>query len=49
MQKFCLLQGAVRDICKEIDGLVCKSGKVKMTDMIRLPPPDLYEHVEVRF
>lgn len=39
-------QGAVRDICKEIDGLVCKSGKVKMTDMIRLPPPDLYEHVE---
>ncbi|XP_059074586.1 probable polyribonucleotide nucleotidyltransferase 1, chloroplastic isoform X2 [Cryptomeria japonica] len=41
-----MIEGAVRDICKEIDGLVCKSGKVKMTDMIRLPPPDLYEHIE---
>lgn len=39
-------QGAVRAICKEVEKLVKKYGKVKMTDMIRLPPPELYEYVE---
>eukprot|EP01018_Ginkgo_biloba_P024138 Gb_15670 [translate_table: standard] len=39
-------QGAVRAICKEVEILVNKSGKIKMNEAIMLPPPQLYEHVE---
>ncbi|KAL2464293.1 Polyribonucleotide nucleotidyltransferase 1 [Forsythia ovata] len=39
-------QDAVRAICKEMDALVKKCGKPKMLDAIKLPPPDLYKHVE---
>uniref|UniRef100_A0A0E0AG84 polyribonucleotide nucleotidyltransferase n=1 Tax=Oryza glumipatula TaxID=40148 RepID=A0A0E0AG84_9ORYZ len=39
-------QGAIREICKAIDGLVQKCGKKKMFDAIDLPPPELYRHVE---
>ncbi|CAI9273102.1 unnamed protein product [Lactuca saligna] len=37
---------AVRGICKEVDNLVKKCGKPKMLDSIKLPPPELYKHVE---
>lgn len=39
-------QDAVRAICKEIEALVKKCGKPKMLDAIKLPPPELYKHVE---
>ncbi|KAM0022982.1 putative polyribonucleotide nucleotidyltransferase [Helianthus debilis subsp. tardiflorus] len=39
-------QDAVRVICKEVDNLVKKCGKPKMVDSIKLPPPELYKHVE---
>ncbi|CAA2955965.1 probable polyribonucleotide nucleotidyltransferase 1, chloroplastic [Olea europaea subsp. europaea] len=39
-------QDAVCAICKEMDALVKKCGKPKMLDAIKLPPPDLYKHVE---
>ncbi|KAL8193301.1 hypothetical protein R6Q57_026882 [Mikania cordata] len=39
-------QDAVRAICKEVDNLVKKCGKPKMLDSIKLPPPELYKHVE---
>ncbi|PKI69168.1 hypothetical protein CRG98_010435 [Punica granatum] len=39
-------QEAVRAICKEVDALVKKCGKPKMMDAIKLPPPELYKHVE---
>uniref|UniRef100_A0A803LS91 polyribonucleotide nucleotidyltransferase n=1 Tax=Chenopodium quinoa TaxID=63459 RepID=A0A803LS91_CHEQI len=39
-------QEAVRAICKEINALVEKRGKPKMLDAIKLPPPELYKHVE---
>ncbi|KAK8473342.1 hypothetical protein PHAVU_001G105633 [Phaseolus vulgaris] len=39
-------QDAVRAICNEVDALVKKCGKPKMLDAIKLPPPELYEHVE---
>lgn len=39
-------QNAVTAICKEVDSLVRERGKPKMLDAIRLPPPQLYEHVE---
>lgn len=37
----------MRAICKEVDSLVKKCGKPKMTDAIKLPPAELYKHVEV--
>jgi len=40
-------QDAVRAICNEVEALVKKCGKPKMLDAIKLPPPELYEHVEV--
>uniref|UniRef100_A0A803MM46 polyribonucleotide nucleotidyltransferase n=1 Tax=Chenopodium quinoa TaxID=63459 RepID=A0A803MM46_CHEQI len=39
-------QEAVRAICKEINALVERCGKPKMLDAIKLPPPELYKHVE---
>lgn len=42
-------QDAVRAICKEVEALVKKCGKPKMFDAIKLPPPELYKHVEVHF
>ncbi|XP_004493216.3 probable polyribonucleotide nucleotidyltransferase 1, chloroplastic isoform X1 [Cicer arietinum] len=39
-------QDAVRAICNEVDVLVKKCGKPKMTDAIKLPPPELYKYVE---
>ncbi|KAI3444207.1 hypothetical protein Pfo_000872 [Paulownia fortunei] len=39
-------QNAVRAICKEVESLVKKCGKPKMLDAIKLPPPELYKHVE---
>ncbi|KAL3533303.1 hypothetical protein ACH5RR_006824 [Cinchona calisaya] len=39
-------QDAVRAICKEVDALVRRCGKPKMLDAIKLPPPQLYKHVE---
>ncbi|PWA49181.1 polyribonucleotide nucleotidyltransferase [Artemisia annua] len=39
-------QEAVRAICKEVDNLAKKYGKPKMLDTIKLPPPELYKHVE---
>ncbi|XP_035831118.1 polyribonucleotide nucleotidyltransferase 1, chloroplastic isoform X2 [Helianthus annuus] len=39
-------QDAVRAICKEVDNLVKICGKPKMLDSIKLPPPELYKHVE---
>ncbi|KAK6942064.1 Exoribonuclease, phosphorolytic domain 2 [Dillenia turbinata] len=39
-------QDAVRAICREVEGLVAKCGKPKMFDAIKLPPPELYRHVE---
>jgi len=40
-------QDAVRAICNEVEALVKKCGKPKMLDAIKLPPPELYQHVEV--
>ncbi|CAI8585078.1 unnamed protein product [Vicia faba] len=39
-------QDAVRAICNEVEALVKKCGKPKMIDAIKLPPPELYKHVE---
>ncbi|XP_028761305.1 probable polyribonucleotide nucleotidyltransferase 1, chloroplastic [Neltuma alba] len=39
-------QDAVRAICNEVEALVNKCGKPKMFDAIKLPPPELYKHVE---
>ncbi|KAM6567977.1 hypothetical protein CsatA_027105 [Cannabis sativa] len=39
-------QDAVRGICNEVESLVMKCGKPKMFDAIKLPPPELYKHVE---
>ncbi|KAL2320519.1 hypothetical protein Fmac_029488 [Flemingia macrophylla] len=39
-------QDAVRAICNEVEALVKKCGKPKMLDAIKLPPPELYQHVE---
>ncbi|KAK4272359.1 hypothetical protein QN277_020927 [Acacia crassicarpa] len=39
-------QDAVRAICTEVEALVKKCGKPKMFDAIKLPPPELYQHVE---
>ncbi|KAG8372291.1 hypothetical protein BUALT_Bualt12G0051000 [Buddleja alternifolia] len=39
-------QNAVKAICKEVESLVKKCGKPKMLDAIKLPPPELYKHVE---
>ncbi|KAK4770120.1 hypothetical protein SAY87_030652 [Trapa incisa] len=39
-------QEAVRAICKEVDALVKKCGKPKIVDAVKLPPPELYKHVE---
>ncbi|CAK7341563.1 unnamed protein product [Dovyalis caffra] len=39
-------QDAVRAICNEVNALVKKCGKPKMLDAIKLPPPELYKHVE---
>ncbi|XP_059668573.1 probable polyribonucleotide nucleotidyltransferase 1, chloroplastic [Cornus florida] len=39
-------QDAVRAICSEVEALVQKCGKPKMIDAIKLPPPELYKHVE---
>lgn len=43
----CFYQDAVRVICNEVAALVKKCGKPKMLDAIKLPPPELYKHVEV--
>lgn len=37
---------AVRAICDEMEALVKKCGKPKMLEAIKLPPPQLYRHVE---
>jgi len=37
----------VRAICNEVGVLVKKCGKAKMLDAIKLPPAELYKHVEV--
>ncbi|PSS01683.1 Polyribonucleotide nucleotidyltransferase [Actinidia chinensis var. chinensis] len=39
-------QDAVRAICNEVEALVKRCGKPKMLDAIKLPPPELYRHVE---
>ncbi|ONK65052.1 uncharacterized protein A4U43_C07F33010 [Asparagus officinalis] len=39
-------QAAIREICREVEALVKKCGKQKMTDAIKLPPAELYRHVE---
>ncbi|KAI3993862.1 hypothetical protein MKX01_002875 [Papaver californicum] len=39
-------QDAVRVICNEVEALVKKCGKPKMVEAIKLPPPELYRHVE---
>ncbi|GAB2272748.1 Purine nucleoside phosphorylase [Dionaea muscipula] len=39
-------QDSVRAICSEIEALVRKCGKPKMFDAVKLPPPELYKHVE---
>ncbi|XP_034694858.1 probable polyribonucleotide nucleotidyltransferase 1, chloroplastic isoform X1 [Vitis riparia] len=39
-------QDAVRAICNEVEALAKKYGKPKMLDAIKLPPPELYRHVE---
>ncbi|CAN1768677.1 Probable polyribonucleotide nucleotidyltransferase 1, chloroplastic, partial [Linum perenne] len=39
-------QDAVRLICNEVHALVEKCGKPKMHDAIKLPPLELYKHVE---
>lgn len=39
-------QAAVREICKAVEALVVKSGKRKMNEAIKLPPAELYRHVE---
>lgn len=39
-------QAAVRGICKEVEQLVRMCGKPKMTEAIKLPPAELYRHVE---
>ncbi|XAR69502.1 Polyribonucleotide nucleotidyltransferase [Bertholletia excelsa] len=39
-------QDAVRTICSEVEALVKKCGKQKMLDAIKLPPSELYRHVE---
>ncbi|KAL6555265.1 Purine nucleoside phosphorylase [Orobanche gracilis] len=39
-------QNAVTAICKEVESLVKNCGKQKMLDAIKLPPPELYKHVE---
>ncbi|KAF7147861.1 hypothetical protein RHSIM_Rhsim03G0049500 [Rhododendron simsii] len=36
----------VRGICTEVESLVKRCGKPKMLDAIKLPPPELYRHVE---
>lgn len=40
-------QAAVREICTEVEALVKKCGKLKMIEAIKLPPLELYRHVEV--
>ncbi|EPS60347.1 hypothetical protein M569_14456, partial [Genlisea aurea] len=39
-------QNAVQAICKEVESLVKICGKSKMLEAIKLPPPELYMHVE---
>ncbi|KAI3924401.1 hypothetical protein MKW98_032602 [Papaver atlanticum] len=39
-------QDAVRVICNEVEALVKKCGKPKMVEAIKLPPPELFRHVE---
>ncbi|XP_073115691.1 probable polyribonucleotide nucleotidyltransferase 1, chloroplastic isoform X4 [Elaeis guineensis] len=39
-------QVAVREICNEVEALVKKCGKPKMVEAIKLPPLELYRHVE---
>ncbi|KAE9465749.1 hypothetical protein C3L33_02352, partial [Rhododendron williamsianum] len=39
-------QDVVRGICTEVESLVKRCGKPKMLDAIKLPPPELYRHVE---
>ncbi|TXG66415.1 hypothetical protein EZV62_007690 [Acer yangbiense] len=42
-----LLQAdAVLAICHAVEALVKKCGKPKMLDSVKLPPPELYKHVE---
>lgn len=36
----------MRTICNEVNALVKKCGKPKMLDAIKLPPPELYKHME---
>ncbi|XP_072951520.1 probable polyribonucleotide nucleotidyltransferase 1, chloroplastic [Typha angustifolia] len=39
-------QVAIRNICNEVEALVKKCGKPKMVEAIKLPPSELYRHVE---
>ncbi|KAL6008416.1 Purine nucleoside phosphorylase [Asimina triloba] len=39
-------QAAVKAICSEVEVLVKKCGKPKMLEAIKLPPSELYRHVE---
>ncbi|XP_061945665.1 polyribonucleotide nucleotidyltransferase 1, chloroplastic isoform X2 [Populus nigra] len=41
-----MIEDAVRTICNEVNALVKKCGKPKMLDAIKLPPPELYKHME---
>eukprot|EP01018_Ginkgo_biloba_P009282 Gb_07794 [translate_table: standard] len=46
LQAVNIRQGAVRTICKEVEIFFNTSGKNKMDEAIRLPPPKLYEQVK---
>ncbi|CAL9106323.1 unnamed protein product [Musa textilis] len=39
-------QVAIREICYEVESLVKKCGKQKLVEAIKLPPIELYRHVE---
>ncbi|KAH9728641.1 polyribonucleotide nucleotidyltransferase 1 [Citrus sinensis] len=41
-----MIEDAVREISNEVKALVEMCGKPKMLDTIKLPPPELYKHVE---
>ncbi|XP_052198912.1 probable polyribonucleotide nucleotidyltransferase 1, chloroplastic isoform X2 [Diospyros lotus] len=41
-----MIEVAVQGICNEVEALARRCGKPKMLDAIKLPPPELYRHVE---
>ncbi|KAF5799366.1 putative polyribonucleotide nucleotidyltransferase [Helianthus annuus] len=46
LQAIEVAKDAVRAICEQVDNLVKKHGKPKLLDSFKLPPPELYKHVE---